>query len=45
MPRLALHLFGYPRVELDGASVTFERKKATALLIYLALEQRQHSRA
>jgi predicted ATPase/DNA-binding SARP family transcriptional activator len=44
MPRLALYLFGAPRVELDGVPVTIRRRKALALLAYLALTGQSHSR-
>ena len=44
MSRLALHLFGTPRVELDGVPVAMRLRKATALLIYLALNRRPHGR-
>ena len=37
MPRLALYLFGPPRVELDGEPVHIPRRKALALLAYLAV--------
>jgi predicted ATPase/DNA-binding SARP family transcriptional activator len=38
MSQLRLHLFGPPRLELDGAPVALERRKALALLVYLAVE-------
>ena len=44
MPGLALHLFGYPTVTLDGAPVDMRRRKELALLAYLAATQRAHSR-
>ncbi len=44
MPRLAMYLFGAPRVELDGVPVTIRRRKALALLAYLALTGQSHSR-
>ncbi len=43
--RLALHFLGPPQIQLDSTSVTLERRKATALLAYLAVEQGRHSRA
>ena len=44
MARLALHLFGPPRMELDGEPVHIGRRKAVALLAYLALTGSSHSR-
>ena len=44
MHQLALHFFGTPRVELDGAPVTIHRLKAVALLAYLAVTCQVHSR-
>ena len=44
MPRLALYLLGPPRAELDGEEVRFPRRKAVALLAYLAATGRCHSR-
>ena len=42
MSRLALYLLGPPRVERDGAEVSIPRRKALALLAYLAVTgQRQ----
>ncbi len=41
---LRISLLGLPRVELDGVPLTFERRKALALLAYLAVTQRAHSR-
>jgi predicted ATPase/DNA-binding SARP family transcriptional activator len=43
--RLALHFLGPPQIQLDTTSLTLERRKATALLAYLAVEQGRHSRA
>jgi len=37
MSDLAIFLFGSPRVELDGTTVQFPRKKALSLLAYLAV--------
>ena len=37
MAKLALYLFGSPRVELDGQPIEITRRKSLALLIYLAL--------
>jgi DNA-binding SARP family transcriptional activator len=44
MPRLALYLLGPPRVELEGEPVHIGRRKAVALLAYLAVEPSHHSR-
>ena len=44
MPRLRIHLFGYPRLESDGADVPIRRRKALALLSYLATTGSSHSR-
>lgn len=37
MPHLALHLLGPPRIERDGEPVRIRRRKALALLAYLAV--------
>jgi predicted ATPase/DNA-binding SARP family transcriptional activator len=44
MPGLDICLFGHPRVERDGVAVTVERRKALALLAYLAVTRQPHSR-
>ncbi|PWH15910.1 MAG: hypothetical protein DDG60_04810 [Anaerolineae bacterium] len=44
MPRLTLHLFGLPRAELDGRPVVTDRRKALALLIYLAVNGMDYTR-
>ncbi len=44
MSRLALHLFGPPRLEQDGTPVHIPRRKAMALLAYLAVTGQSHSR-
>lgn len=44
MGRLFLKLLGPPLVVLNGTSLTFRRRKATALLSYLAVTARPHSR-
>ncbi len=44
MPRLELYLLGPPRVELDGEPVQIGRRKAIALLAYLAVTGQPHSR-
>lgn len=44
MPHLTLHLFGLPRVELDGQPVVTDRRKALALLIYLSVNGMDYTR-
>jgi predicted ATPase/DNA-binding SARP family transcriptional activator len=44
LPGLKLCLPGAPRIELDGAPVQVDRRKAVALLAYLALTGQSHSR-
>jgi DNA-binding SARP family transcriptional activator len=44
MSELKLFFLGPPRVELDGAPVEFQRRKAVALLIYLAVSGQAHAR-
>jgi DNA-binding SARP family transcriptional activator len=44
MADLRLYLLGPPRVELNGQAVQFKRRKALALLIYLAVSGRSHTR-
>jgi DNA-binding SARP family transcriptional activator len=44
MPRLALHLLGPPRIEVNGEPVHIGRRKAVALLTYLAVTSARHSR-
>ena len=41
---LSLYLFGSPRLEFDGVPVHIPRRKATALLVYLAVSGQCHSR-
>ena len=41
---LAVSLLGSPRVERDGRPVSFDTRKAVALLAYLALDDRPRSR-
>lgn len=41
---LKLYLLGPPRIELDGEPVDIRRRKALALLIYLAVTGQPHSR-
>ena len=42
--RLALYFLGSPQIYLDDALVTAERRKAVALLAYLAVEGGRHTR-
>ena len=44
MPELTLHLFGSPRILLNGAQVEVDTRKATALLAYLAVTGQPHQR-
>ncbi|MBI3359590.1 MAG: AAA family ATPase [Chloroflexi bacterium] len=44
MPRLEMHFLGSPRVELDGVPIEVDTRKATALLVYLAVTGESHSR-
>ncbi len=44
MSRLALYLLGPPRIECDGGPVDIRRRKAIALLAYLAMTGQSHSR-
>lgn len=44
MPRLTFHLLGAPRIELDGAPIEVDTRKAIALAIYLAVTGELHSR-
>ncbi len=44
MSGLRVFLLGPPRIEHDGAPVEFGTRKAIALLAYLAVTQRSHSR-
>lgn len=44
MAQLALYLFGAPRMEVDGVERYIRRRKAVALLAYLAVTQQPHSR-
>ena len=44
MSGLVLHCLGPPNIEQDGKPVHVERRKAVALLVYLAVTQRPHSR-
>ena len=44
MSYLALHLLGPPRVEQDGRRIEIGRRKAVALMAYLALNRETHQR-
>jgi predicted ATPase/DNA-binding SARP family transcriptional activator len=44
MPRLAVTLFGPPRIERDGCPVNTDTRKAIALIAYLAVTKQPHSR-
>lgn len=44
MPSQELRLFGIPRIEEDGVEIAFGRRKALALLAYLAVMQQPQSR-
>ncbi len=44
MPYLRLHLLGAPQIESDGDCVHFERRRALALGVYLAVTGLTHSR-
>jgi DNA-binding SARP family transcriptional activator len=44
VPELRLAVLGPPRVELDGAAVEVDTRKAIALLVYLAVTGERHGR-
>jgi len=44
MPKLTLKLFGPPRAEMDGHPLATDRRKALALLAYLAMTRQAHPR-
>ena len=44
MSKLKLFLFGSPQLEIDGTPVELGRRKAMALLAYLAVTEKSHSR-
>ncbi|MFL5696294.1 MAG: AAA family ATPase [Ktedonobacteraceae bacterium] len=44
MSVLSLFLFGPPRIEIDGTSLSVDTRKAVALIAYLAITRQQHSR-
>ena len=39
-----MRVLGSPQIEIDGAGVEFERRKAVALLVYLVVSAEQHGR-
>jgi hypothetical protein len=41
---LRLALLGFPQISLDGQPLTFARRRAVALLVYLIVTGRPHSR-
>jgi DNA-binding SARP family transcriptional activator len=43
-PRLAVYLLGPPRFERDGIALSLDRRKAIALLAYLAATGQSHRR-
>jgi WD40 repeat protein/serine/threonine protein kinase len=44
MLKLKLNLLGSPQLEIDSTPIELERRKAMALLAYLALTEKSHSR-
>ncbi len=44
MSQITCHLFGSPRIERDGATITISLRKALALLAYLAVTKQRHNR-
>src|SRR5579871_4791106 len=44
MSQLKMTLFGMPQIEVDGLSIDLGRRKAIALLAYLAVTNQPHSR-
>ena len=44
MPQLKIHLLGLPYIEFDNEEIDLSRRKALALLAYLAITGKQHSR-
>src|SRR5687767_12842978 len=43
-PRLALYLLGFPKLEIDNVPVATDRRKALALVAYLAINKGKHPR-
>lgn len=44
MSRLSLRLLGAPQIKIDGEAIQINRRKAVALLLYLAVTQQRHTR-
>ena len=44
MSKLKIFLFGPPQLEIDHTPIELERRKALALLVYLAVAGQSHSR-
>lgn len=44
MPRLEMFLFGHPQIKIDSAPLDTDRRKAVAMLAYLAVTARPHTR-
>ena len=44
MSRLALFLLGPPRIECDGETINLDTRKASALIVYLAVTRQRQSR-
>lgn len=44
MSRLELHLFGSPRIEINGIAIEVDTRKAIALVAYLAVTAETHQR-
>jgi DNA-binding SARP family transcriptional activator len=44
MGRLAISVLGIPRIEMGGMPLAVDRRKAVALLVYLALSEGTRSR-
>jgi predicted ATPase/DNA-binding SARP family transcriptional activator len=44
MPQLSVSLFGTPRIKVGDTPIEIKRRKALALLAYLAVSQQSHSR-
>ena len=44
VPELRMRLFGPPRISLGNVPLSFKRRKAVAMLTYLAMTGRVHTR-
>jgi DNA-binding SARP family transcriptional activator len=44
VPRTTILLLGAPRIEVGGAPIEVDTRKAIALLAYLAVTRRRHTR-